>query len=59
MELKYLLCETVEGIRALAIDKDHLPKRLPAQLEDVSAAMVAAMFESPWPAAQHPLADLA
>ena len=52
-------CETVEGIRALAIDKDHLPKRLPAQLEDVSAAMVAAMFESPWPAAQHPLADLA
>lgn len=52
-------CETVEGIRALAIDKDHAPKWQPAQIKEVSAAMVAAMFESPWPAAQHPLADLA
>lgn len=50
--------ETVEGIRALAVDKDHAPKWKPARIEDVTPAEVAAFFESPWPAEQHPLAHL-
>jgi enoyl-CoA hydratase/carnithine racemase len=51
--------ETVEGIRALAVDKDHSPQWNPARIEDVSAEMVAPFFVSPWPAYAHPLADLA
>ena len=51
--------ETVEGIRALVIDKDHAPRWNPAQIEGVSAAMVEAFFVSPWAAAQHPLRELA
>lgn len=50
--------ETVEGIRALAIDKDHAPKWNPARLEDVTQPMVAAYFDSPWPAWAHPLREL-
>ena len=50
--------ETVEGIRALVIDKDHAPRWNPPQIEAVSAAMVEAYFVSPWHAAQHPLRDL-
>jgi enoyl-CoA hydratase/carnithine racemase len=50
--------ETVEGIRALAVDKDYTPKWAPARIEDVKAAMSAAFFESPWPAAEHPLRGL-
>lgn len=50
--------ETVEGIRALAVDKDYAPKWSPARIEDVKAAMSAAFFESPWPAAEHPLRGL-
>ena len=51
--------ETVEGIRALAVDKDHAPRWNPSQMEDVTPAMVEAFFVSPWDAAQHPLRDLA
>ena len=51
--------ETVEGIRALAVDKDHSPKWQPASVEAVDAAEVAAFFVSPWPAHAHPLRDLA
>lgn len=51
--------ETVEGIRALAIDKDHAPRWNPARIEDVTPAMVAAFFDPPWPAHAHPLRDLA
>lgn len=51
--------ETVEGIRALAVDKDHAPKWNPARLEEVAPEMVDAFFASPWPAAVHPLRDLA
>lgn len=47
--------ETVEGIRALAVDKDHAPRWNPARIEDVTPASVAAFFDSPWPAAAHPL----
>lgn len=50
--------ETVEGIRALAVDKDHSPRWNPARVEDVTPAMVAAFFESPWPAHAHPLRTL-
>lgn len=50
--------ETVEGIRALAVDKDHAPRWNPARLEDVTPQMVAAFFESPWSVAAHPLATL-
>lgn len=48
--------EVVEGIRALAIDKDGQPRWNPVHLEEVTAAMVAPFFTSPWDAAQHPLA---
>ena len=47
--------ETVEGIRALAIDKDHAPRWNPARIEDVTPEMVQAFFRSPWPAHAHPL----
>jgi enoyl-CoA hydratase/carnithine racemase len=50
--------ETVEGIRALAIDKDHRPRWNPARIEDVTPEQVAAFFESPWPAHAHPLRHL-
>ena len=51
--------ETLEGIRALVIDKDHAPRWNPAAIADVDAAMVEAFFVSPWPAHAHPLRDLA
>ena len=50
--------ETVEGIRALAIDKDHQPGWNPARIEDVTPEMVAPFFDSPWAAGAHPLRDL-
>jgi len=51
--------ETVEGIRALAIDKDHSPRWNPARIEDVAPAQVAAFFDSPWSPQSHPLRGLA
>lgn len=51
--------ETVEGIRALAVDKDHQPRWNPARVEDVSREQVDAFFASPWTPATHPLRDLA
>ena len=51
--------ETVEGIRALAIDKDHTPVWNPARIADVKPDMVAPFFVSPWPTGTHPLKDLA
>lgn len=50
--------ETVEGIRALAVDKDHSPRWKPERIEEVSQHMVVPFFESPWPAHAHPLNDL-
>lgn len=51
--------ETVEGIRALVIDKDQQPQWQPARIEGIDhASMIAPFFESPWPQAAHPLADL-
>jgi len=51
--------ETVEGVRALAVDKDHAPKWKPARVEDVDGAEVARFFASPWPSDHHPLRHLA
>ena len=50
--------ETMEGIRALAVDKDHAPRWKPARIEDVQDADWQAFFASPWPAYAHPLAAL-
>lgn len=50
--------DVVEGIRARIIDKDNAPRWRFARIEDVSADDVAQMFESPWPATEHPLRDL-
>jgi len=50
--------ETVEGIRALAVDKDHTPRWNPARIEDVTQEQVGAFFEHPWPAHAHPLREL-
>lgn len=51
--------ETFEGIRALAVDKDHAPRWNPPRIEDVMPEMVQAFFASPWPAHAHPLRHLA
>jgi hypothetical protein len=37
----------VEGIRALAVDKDHSPRWNPASIEEVSDAEWQAFFDSP------------
>jgi enoyl-CoA hydratase/carnithine racemase len=50
--------ETVEGIRALAIDKDYTPKWNPARIEDVKPGMADAFFASPWTPETHPLREL-
>lgn len=51
--------ETVEGIRALAVDKDHQPRWNPDSIDGVDAGMVEAFFQSPWTPQQHPLRELA
>ena len=51
--------DTVEGIRALAVDKDHTPRWNPSRIEDVTPAMVEPFFVSPWPMHAHPLRELA
>jgi len=50
--------ETVEGIRALAVDKDHSPVWNPPRIEDITPDMVEPFFRSPWPTHAHPLRDL-
>jgi len=50
--------ETAEGIRALAVDKDHNPRWHPATIEEVTPEQVAAFFVQPWPAHAHPLKAL-
>lgn len=51
--------DTVEGIRALVIDKDQNPQWNPQRVEDVTPDMVEPFFRSPWPFYAHPLKDLA
>jgi enoyl-CoA hydratase len=50
--------ETVEGIRALAVDKDHCPRWNPLRIEEVSPAHWRPFFDSPWPVHAHPLRHL-
>ena len=50
--------ETVEGIRALAVDKDYSPQWSPARIEDVKPGMIDAFFVSPWTPESHPLVAL-
>ncbi|MNR82781.1 Carnitinyl-CoA dehydratase [compost metagenome] len=50
--------ETVEGIRALVIDKDHAPQWRPATLEEVTEEMIVPFFDSAWPDYAHPLRAL-
>ena len=49
--------ETVEGIRALVVDKDYAPKWNPARIEDVKPGMADVFFVSPWTKESHPLRD--
>lgn len=50
--------EAVEGIRALAIDKDHAPRWNPPALDAVTREMVEDYFRGPWSADAHPLRNL-
>ena len=50
--------ETVEGIRALAIDKDHHPKWAHDHVSDVDPNEWPLFFKSPWTPATHPLRHL-
>ncbi|UFS57302.1 enoyl-CoA hydratase/isomerase family protein [Comamonadaceae bacterium M7527] len=50
--------ETVEGIRALAVDKDHAPQWNPPSIAGVGEDMVQVFFKSPWGEHEHPLAHL-
>ena len=47
--------ETVEGIRALAVDKDHAPRWNPSEIAAVDPKEVARFFTNPWPTGEHPL----
>jgi len=51
--------ETVEGVRALAVDKDHAPRWNPPTVAEVTPERVEAFFEPVWPAWAHPLRELA
>ena len=51
--------ETMEGIRALVVDKDRQPRWNPATLAEVTPQMIDGFFASPWPVAAHPLRHLA
>ncbi len=50
--------ETVEGIRALVVDKDHTPLWQPNTIEAVTPEMVTPFFSSPWTPETHPLRAL-
>ena len=50
--------ETVEGIRALVVDKDKSPRWNPQHIAEVTPDMVASFFTSPWPPHAHPLRHL-
>ncbi len=50
--------DVIEGIRALAIDKDNQPKWQPASVEAVNVATVNSFFAPRWSADAHPLASL-
>jgi len=50
--------DVMEGVRARLIDKDNQPRWRITDGMEVSADLLASMFDSPWPAGEHPLRDL-
>ncbi len=50
--------EALEGIRALAVEKDNTPHWQPSRIEEVDNSMVTPFFHSPWTRQTHPLRDL-
>ncbi len=50
--------DAIEGIRALAIDKDRQPRWNPASVDQVDPRAVREFFRSPWAPEAHPLAAL-
>ena len=50
--------EVIEGIRALAVDKDNTPSWSPASLDDVDAQLIQSFFMEVWPKYAHPLRHL-
>ncbi len=58
MKLSDAQSEAVEGIRALAVDKDNAPRWNPSRIEQVDETMVTPFFTSPWTPLTHPLRDL-
>ena len=50
--------EVLEGVRALVVDKDNLPKWSPASVAEVTEDMVSSFFDAVWPDYAHPLAHL-
>ncbi len=50
--------DTMEGIRAQAVDKDRLPKWHAKRIADITSVQVDPFFASPWPEAAHPLKGL-
>lgn len=47
----------LEGVRAQLVDKDRRPQWRYRSVEEVPDAVIAALFDPPWP--HNPLADLA
>jgi enoyl-CoA hydratase/carnithine racemase len=47
-----------EGVRAVLIDKDRLPRWQPASHAEVTQDWIEGYFASPWPRPEHPLANL-
>jgi len=50
--------ETVEGIRALVIDKDNSPNWHPTKISEITSDMIDPFFVSPWGESEHPLSEL-
>ncbi len=50
--------QIIEGIRAMVIDKDHMPRWSPAKVSDVSNEMIDIFFDKCWPDYAHPLKEL-
>ncbi|CAN5853602.1 enoyl-CoA hydratase/isomerase family protein [soil metagenome] len=50
--------EVLEGVRALVVDKDNMPKWSPATLAEVTTGQIDAFFAEVWPSHSHPLRHL-
>lgn len=50
--------EVLEGVRALVVDKDNMPRWSPANIADVDTTLVQSFFDQVWPAYAHPLGHL-